>query len=172
LIELMLAMTLVAFLSGLAFVNVNETVRRARLDNDVGRFTRTLRTAADYAAYSGKTVAVVLDVTDGYYTVYEANAKDSYDDMDIEPIMEQQALDWCYIEEVELEDGSKQYSGEIILHVTPRGWGASVLFYLLDDRNNLHRFVRCDRFTPRVVQSRTPVYLLETHEELSLSMPI
>jgi len=168
----MLAMTLIAFLFGLVSVNVVEASRRARLDDDLGRFTRTLRTAADYAAYSGKTVAVVLDVTDGFYTVFEANEKDSYNDMESEPIIEQQSLDWCYIEEVEREDGSRQYSGEIVLHVTPRGWSESVLFYLLDDRNNLHRFVRCDRFTPRVAESRTPLFLLETYEELSISTPI
>ena len=140
---------------------------RAELDEDLKRFGRTLRLTAEEAVKTGKTLAVVIDVMDGYYTVYEANDDNRYNG-DQEAVIETSSLDKCWIDEIIFEDGSHQYSGELFLRATPHGWGGSVLLNIID-KDDRARFVRCDRATTRVLVKRQPLGMLEAREEVSMT---
>ena len=159
-------MGLLALAMSIVALDLFGMIGRSVFDKDVGRFARTLRVTAEQAIFRGETLAVVIDVRDGYYTVYEANSEDRYDDL--EPLIDRKGLDECYIETIEFADGSHQFSGELILHATAEGWESSWLFELIDLDERL-RWLRCDGFTPRVVVDNQPLEMLEAHSELSMS---
>ena len=174
LIELIVVFLIIGLLLSFALPNAFDRIRQTRLEDDVSQFARTLRTVTEQAILRGKELAVVIDVTDGYYTVYESQREDmdeneldeSEEDM---PIIDRQGLDLCYIEQIDFEDGSHQYSGDLIMYATAQGWKASVVFNLIDDRDERRRFVRCDRLTARVVVSRQPLEMIEPQAEVSMN---
>lgn len=154
LLELVVISLIMILLISLVSVSIVGTIRQVRLDEDVAQFARTLRLAVDQAVFSQKNYTIVIDVMDGYYTVYgeKVNIKDP-----APRLIDTQQLNWCYIESIEFEDSTHQYSGEIVLEATPKGWNQSILFNLIDDRNEQRRFLRCDRFTSRTTVSRQPL---------------
>lgn len=171
LLEAMLAVGMVALLAGMAALSVIGQIRRAHFEEDIGRFARTLRITGEHAILSGQTLAVVIRVYDGTYTVYPATAEDVYDADETEPLIDEQILDKNYIDDIEWEDGTKQYSGELILKATPQGWKRSVVLTLLDlDKQS--SFLRCERLTPRVVVSHQELNIPETYTELSIDTPL
>ena len=180
LIEIVLVFLIISLLLGIAVPNAIKVIRKTRLDEDAARFARTLRTTAELAVLYGHELDVVIDVTDGYYTIYDKNRKEEQSENEtindgyeyIEPVIERQGLDYCYIEQIDFPDGSHQYSGELILHATAEGWGTSIVFNLIDDRNQRKRYVRCDRQTVRVKESRQPLSMLEAKKEISMTTPM
>ena len=228
LIEMVLVFTIIGLLLGIGMPVASKVVRRSRLEGDVARFARTLRTAGELAVYYGRELHIVIDVTDGYYTIYDpfrepeedwtkreepgegreeagrdaagsetsgsetasrdvagsgvAGKEDNVapevidkyqiDYSYLEPLMETQGLDRCYIEQIDFVNGTHQYSGELILFATGQGWGASVVFNLIDDRNERRRWVQCNRNTVRVIQSRQPLEMIEPRTEVSMSSPL
>lgn len=167
LIEALLVVGLLSLALGVVTLNVFGMLGRAAFDEDVAQFARVLRTAAEEAVFRGTTLAVVIDVTDGYYTVYEATTNDVYDEQS-EPLIAQAGLDQCYIDDIEYADGGHQFSGQVVLHATPQGWENSWLFTLIDLREQL-RWVRCDRLTTRVTVRSEPLELPEALDEVSRS---
>ena len=145
-------------------------IQRTQLDDDVGCFARSMRTAAEQAAITGRTLAVVIEVTDGFYTVYEANSDNDYGE-DANMILERQSLDRCYIDEIDFEDGTHQYSGELILQVTSQGWTAGVVLNLIDLHEH-RRYVRFERQRPRVTVAHEMLYLPEPRSEVSMNTPL
>ena len=179
LIEIVLVFLIISLMLGIAVPNVIKVVRKTRLDADAARFARTLRTTAELAVLYGRELDVVIDVIDGYYTIYDKDREEESNDETIndgyeyiEPVIERQGLDYCYIEQIDFPDGSHQYSGELILHATAEGWGTSIVFNLIDDRNQRKRYVRCDRQTVRVKESRQPLNMLEAKKEVSMTTPM
>ena len=170
LLEAVLVLALLALILGLVALNLFGMIGRSVFDEDVGRFARTLRLTCEQAMRRRQQLAVVIDVTDGYYTVYEANSQDRYTD-ELEPLIEQQGLDECYIDSVELSDGGQQFSGELILHATPQGWQESWLFSFIDLNEQL-RWLRCDRRTMRVMVDNQPLVLPEALREVSMTAPL
>ena len=166
----MLVLAMLSLILGLVALNLFGIIGRSVFDEDAGRFARTLRLTCEQAMRRRKQLAVVIDVTDGYYTVYEANTKDRYTD-EMEPLIEQQGLDECYIDSVEFADGSQQFSGELILHATAQGWQESWLFTLIDLNEQL-RWLRCDRWTMRVMVDNQPLVLPEALREVSMAAPL
>lgn len=154
LLELVLISLIMILLITLVSVSIVGSVRRVRLDEDVAQFARTLRLAANQAIFSQKNYTVVIDIMDGYYTVYGEKVKMN---KPAPRLIDTQRLNWCYIESIEFEDRTHQYSGKIVLEATPKGWNQSILFNLIDDRNEQKRFLRCDRFTTRTTVSRQPL---------------
>ncbi|MBN1765716.1 MAG: hypothetical protein JW860_10695 [Sedimentisphaerales bacterium] len=148
-----------------------ELIRQYRLQADVARFARTLRTAAEMAVMQGEPLEVIIDVTDGYYTVYEQEALEDSNDFP-EPLIREQGLDWCYITQIHFDDTSSQYSGELALQATPQGWSRSVVFDLIDDRDQRLRYVSCDRMTTRVIVDNQPPDLPEAQTEVSMTSPL
>jgi len=140
--------------------------RRASIDRDVFQFANTLRSTAEYAMFTGSECIVVIDIYGGYYSVYETSDEEGY--YDLSPLMEPGSLDICWIQQVGFEDGTNQYSGELIVHAGSQGWRKSLVFDLIDDRNELQRFVRCDHNTTNVLSSNQPLELLEPQEEVGL----
>ncbi|MBN1845477.1 MAG: hypothetical protein JW810_07320 [Sedimentisphaerales bacterium] len=161
-----MVLVIMALLVTMLTVRMVDRLPRVRLDRDVQRFVHTLRATAEEAVRRSQTFAVVIDVYDGYYTVYEVDEKDQID-QNVEPFIEQQALDECWIDEMEFEDGSHQYSGQVILRATAEGWSGSLLFRLID-REDRQRYVRCDRFTTRVIADRHPLELLEAKSQIAM----
>ena len=143
---------ILALFAGLVMVNIVDAVDRARIDEDVADFARTLRLAAEQAIFRNRNYVILVEVTDGYYTIYEADSEGVILE-DAEPLIETAVLDRVYIDEIEHEDGSHQYGNELHLHATPHGWKFSVSMILLDP-DERSRFMRCDRLTTRVVVSR------------------
>lgn len=171
-VEMVLVVTMITILFTLVGLGGMSLLRGERIKEDVGLFARTLRTAAEQAIFRQKTLVVVIEVTDGYYTVFEENEDNDYRSEDIEPVIDRKSLDVCYIDLMEWEDGSQQFSGEAYLRATPQGWKSAVLFEFLDDRDAQRCYVRIDRLTPRVVFSRQPLELLQARSSVSMSNPI
>ncbi len=172
LIECVVVMALMALLLTMVAFNASAMVRRARLDRDISRFARTLRMAARQAVFTGKDMLVVIEVTDGYYSVYQAKEPGSLDYNSDEPVIDQQSLDYYYIDKIDFDDGTHQYSGKLILQATPKGWSRSFVFNFLDDQNKSRRYIRCDRFTWRVVCSLHPLKIIEARTDVSMNSAI
>ena len=168
LVELMAVFFIITCLLLFVVPNVLDRIQQSRLNQDASQFGHTLRTAAEYAILRGRELVVVIDITDGYYTIYEKQ-NGVFDRDDSEPVIPQQSLRYCYIEKVDFEDGTHQYSDEIILHATARGWDESVVFNLIDNSDQLQRFVRCDRFTAHVIVKNQLLELLEPQREISMT---
>lgn len=166
LVEAMCVIALLALLVGLVVPNVMDSIEGARVDGDVAEFARMLRRATEQAIFRNRNYVVLIEVTDGYYTIYEANSDGVIAD-DAEPLLERQVLDRVYIDEIEHEDGSHQYGSELRLHATPQGWKNSVLMVLLDPEERI-RFLRCDRLTRRVVVSRQPLDMLQALSDVAI----
>ncbi len=164
-------LTLIGLLLSLVATTFFGGIGRAHLDADVGTFARTLRTAAEHAILTGKTYEVFIEIYDGYYTVTEAPEEAQGGAEPAEPLVEKQSLDLSWIDEVEYEDGSRQYSQNMTLRATAKGWEQAVLFRIVDE-NDRWRYVRCDRFTANVAVSRQPLELLAAQDEVSLSSPL
>lgn len=170
LIEMIVVMLIFTLMVSLVAMDVVGVFRRGQLDEDVARFSRTLTLAAEQAIFNRKNYLVVIEVMDGYYTVYEDLGDGQFDEFD--PLLDRESLDWCYLETIEYEDGSQQYSGEVILRATPAGWEHSVLFSLIDDENDRQRFLRCDRLTPRNAVSNQPLDFLWAQETVSMTVAL
>ncbi len=140
--------------------------RRSLMEADLARFTRTLTVMAEQAVLRGKPLMIIIDVTEGYYTVYEADADGEPVDLD-EPVLDPDVLDKSYIYEAELEDGTRQLSGELILYAGPQGWETSALFHLKGIFGR-ERWLRLDRLTVHVMTKNEPLFLPETFTELSI----
>ena len=171
LIEAVLAVAIMALIVGIAAVSLVAMVDRSRLDKDVGKFARTLRTAAEQAVFRNENIEVVIEVLEGYYTVYQDGKKNEADQEEDEPLIDRQVLEEFYIEDIEFEDGSHQYSGEIVLKATPQGWKGSVLINLISVDDKM-RFVRCDRMTTGVIDSRQMLELPESQSHVSMYSPM
>jgi len=170
LLETVVVLVIMALMLGIVVGNVFGYLQQLRLNEDVSRFARTLRLSSEEAVMRGREIAVVIEVLDGYYTVYEANDNNIYREIDT-PIIERQGLDICWIDKINHEDGTNQYSGELILRATPGGWNRSVVFDLID-KEGRRRFLRCDHLTTRVIESKQPLELLEPREQVSMTAPI
>jgi len=186
LIELVLVFFIMVLLMTIVIPNAIDVIQQAQLDEDVAQFARTLRTTAELAILYGYELQVVIDVMGGYYTVYDFHPKEDkefdknageeqedeqeiyYNESEMEPLIAEQRLNRCFIEQINLDDGSHQFSGEYILRATPRGWERSLVFSLIDDRDKQQRWVRCDRMTVRVEMSRKPLEIPEPLEEVSI----
>jgi len=173
LLEIVIVFLILATLIGLASLNLVGLVQRTRLDEDVSRFAQTLRLAAEQAVFLGRDIEILLEVTDGYYTVYEASesgTEEGQEGMESEEeqkiLIPTRGLNRSYIDVIEYEDGSRQYSGELVLKATPEGWSSTVLFSLLDDRDEHQRYLRCDRMTTRVIVSSQELEFPEPQAEL------
>ncbi len=196
LIELILVVMIILLMLSIALPNLLRGREQRDLNEDVKKFVKTLRQTAEAAMLEGRYFDILIDITDGYYTVYEINAEvkknaddatrgpefnKTIDGVDVPwdaaspdfttmtPVIERQGLDECYIEQILFLNAATQYSGELILHATPSGWKQSVVFDLIDVPNKNWRFVRCDAMTARVTYSAFPLELLETRESVSMT---
>jgi len=168
LLEAVVVIAILALIVSIVGVNYFGAIRGNLIDEDVGLFCRTLRLTAEEAVLRGRELIVVVEVTDGYYTVYESNKEDDYDDEETEPVIDRKSLDVCYLDIIEFDDGTQQFSGELYLRATPEGWKHSILMTLLDDRDEQYRYIRIDRLTTRVLRDRNPLEMLEPQEEVSI----
>jgi len=166
LVEVLCAIALLALFTSLIIVNVMGSIEQSRVDEDVGDFARTLRRATEQAVFRNRHYVILIEVIDGYYTIYEADSEGVISD-DAEPLLEPGVLDRVYIDEIEHEDGSHQYGSELLLYATPEGWKSSVLMVLLDPEERV-RFLRCDRLTSRVVTSRQPLVMLPALSDVAI----
>lgn len=142
--------------------------RHGRLERDAGRFARTLRVAAREAAIRQRNVAVSIDIYDGWYTVYEANERNNYEDA--EPLIATQGLNYYWIDKIDYADGDSQRSGRVIITIAPTGFQSSLLFHLID-RDDRTCYIRCDHFTPNVLVSNQTLELPETRTRVSFTAP-
>jgi len=167
LMEILLVVAIIACIVGLVMPNFMGRLSRDVFVEDVNKFVSTLRLTANEAMFRGQSLVVILDVTTGYYTVYEKRADNIYNE-DVEPLIERQGLDFSYIQIAEYGDGSQQFSGEMELLATPEGWSDSWLFEIIDLQDRL-KWVRTDRMTTRVVQSDQPLEIMAALPEVSIT---
>jgi len=170
LLESVVILAVLALLTSIVSVSVFGSYMHRRLDADVAAFARTLRLAAEHAVLQGETFAVVIEVYDGKYSVYPANPENDYFDND-ETLLEPQRLERCWIDEIEFEDGSPQYSGEVVIQATPQGWAGSILVHLLD-KDDRARYLRLDKLTTNVVVDRNELSLLEPQKNVYMLSPL
>ncbi len=167
LVELAVVFTIIALLIGVVVVPTIAPIRRSKINDDIAKFSQTLRLVAEEAVIQNRRFTVLIDVTDGYYNVYEEKAKTDYDMYD-EPVIPQGSLDISYIEQAIFQDGELTQSGDMKLKATPAGWQQSVVFDLIDDRKEQTNFIRCDQGTTRVIVSRNKLELPPVKKDLSL----
>ena len=156
---------------GVISVSVFGRIRSWRLNEDVGEFAHTLRLAAEQAVFTGRPHAVVIGLWDGSYTIYQLDSERRYHD-GLAPLLGTQRLERCLIEQIEFEDGSNQYSGQIVLYATAQGWSASVVFNLHEVEENQRRYVRCDRLTTRVLFDNKSLELMAPQQVVSMYSPL
>lgn len=165
-VETIVVAAVILILVALFSLRLIDRVDDAKLDRDVEQFVNTLRGAVQEAILRQENLAVVIEVHDGYYTVYPETIPGEYDEESL-PLFQREQLRRCWIDEMEFEDGSHQYSGKITFWATPRGWSGSLLFNLLD-KNDRERFVRVDRYTTRVIMDEKPLDLLEAKNTITM----
>jgi len=179
LIELVVVFVIIGLLLSLVAIDPVARIQQARSSEDVFRLAHTLRMAAENAVMQGKKFAVVIDITDGYYEVYKLDIDDSfYDEQDdreesdeldeldeSDELDELDELDEPFVKPGYLKD---KMSGELVLYATAQGWDQSVVFRLVNDQTEQHRFLRCDRYTTNVKSSGKPIELLEPLEKLTM----
>ena len=169
LVEMVLAILIVALLIGFISVNVEGILRGSRMDRDISQFVNALRRTAEQAILTRESYIVLIEVTDGYYQIYREPSKKELKE-EIELLFPEQQLLWSYIYELQDGKGEKQYSGDFRLKASPSGWSDSVLFTLTDEFDQW-RYVRCDHLTGQVHISRSPLALPEVRENVSMSEP-
>ena len=165
-VETIVVAAIILLLAGFFSVNLIDRIPEAKLDRDVGQFVNTLRGAVQEAILRQENLVVVIEVHDGYYTVYQESEPGEYDE-DAEPLFEREQLRCCWIDEMEFEDGERQYSGMVKIKATPHGWSGSMLFNLLD-KDDRERFVRIDRYTTRGIMDNKPLELLEAKNTITM----
>lgn len=160
LFEAVVVLALLGLMISLVTVNIFGRIKQTRMNEDVGRFARTLRMVAREAVIRQKDLLVVVEVYDGYYSVYVDDPEEPYSEAS-EPLLEPEQLSFCWIDEIEFEDGSRQYSGQLKLRATPQGWSGTRLMKLVYEKRGsdllMERYLRCDRFTTKVTVSRKPI---------------
>ena len=162
---------ILALILGFVMADVIHIIDRTKYDQDVAQFAQTLQYAAEQAAVRGTEMALALEIYEGHYTIWQANPKDEYDPEVDEPVISRRTLRESYLEEITYEDGSHQYSGDLIFRCTPRGWPSSVVFTIIDLDKRYH-YVLLERFTNRVTVSPRPLEIPEPRTELSIDVPI
>ena len=182
-LELAVVMTILTLAVGIVAMKPFGNIRKENVSEDVKQFADTMRLVAEHAVLTGKTYEVVLEITDCVYTIYETDpekekqskktAGDEATDEELEEEEEESIFDELtmlisFIEEVKFADGSRQYSGEVVMKATPQGWDKSVLFQTLDDRNEFEMFIRLDQGTPRVTVSDSVLEIQEIKKDISL----
>ena len=164
--EAIVVLAIMVIMIALVSVNVFGRIKFWRLNQDVGRFTHTLNLAAEQAVFSGRTLAVVIGVYEGSYAFYPVDINNKFTEQ-LEPVLPPQRLEKCLIEKIEFENGTSQFSGEVVLYATPQGWSASILFNLRD-KDYRRRYIRCDRLTTRVVFDNKPLDLMKPRNVVSM----
>jgi len=162
LFEAVVVMALLVLMFSLVGVNIFGRIKQTRMNEDVGRFARTLRMVVREAVIRQKDLVVEVEVYDGYYSVYVDDPEEPYSEAS-EPLLEPEQLSFCWIDEIEFANGSRQYSGQLRLRATPQGWSGSWLMKLVYEKRGsdlrMERYLRCDRFTTKVTVSRKPISL-------------
>ena len=155
-------------LISLVSVDVFGRIRQWRINEDVSEFAQMLHLGAEHAVYTDRTLVAVIRVSDNSYAVYPTNADQEFQ-RGVRPLIPQQRLNYCEFNEVKFENGSNQFSGDVLIYISPTGWQASVLFELHDkDDDTRRRYVRCDRFTTRVRYDNKPLELIEARANLTM----
>jgi prepilin-type N-terminal cleavage/methylation domain-containing protein len=165
-VEVIVVAAIILLLVGFFSLRLLDRIDDAKLDRDVNQFVTTLRGAVQEAILRKENLAVVIEVHDGYYTVYQETEPGKYDE-EVEPLFTTEQLRLCWIDDMQFDDGEHQYSGKITFWATPQGWSGSVLFNLLDDEDR-ERFVRIDRYTTRVLMDEQPLELLEAKSTITM----
>ncbi|MBI9017429.1 MAG: hypothetical protein JEZ07_09245 [Phycisphaerae bacterium] len=194
LLELSVIMTIIALTLAIVPFKSAENIRKTDVSQDVQQFADTMRDIAEHAVLTGKSFELVLDITDCVYNVYEAGPENQQDEQkktDISELTDDELLEFedddllldedekesifedltmliSFIEEIEFSDGSRQYSGELIMRATPGGWDKSVLFQTMDDENEYMNFIRLDEGTPRVTVSEFDLEIQESKKNVGI----
>ena len=167
LVELALAVLIIALVVGLLCLNIEGILHTSRMDRDVSRFVNTLRLTVEQAIFTRSNYIVDINVMDGYYVVYPEPTDKDADFDEVEAYIPERQLLWSYLYDVAFGDGRRQYSGNLKLKATPKGWERTVLMTLHDQFDQL-RYVRCDRVTAQVHKSRFPLEIPPVRKRLTL----
>jgi len=161
-----MVLTILMVVISLVSVDVFGRIKQWRINEDVSEFAQMLHLGAEHSVYTNRTFVAVINVSDNRYAVYPTNADQKYR-RGVRPLIPQQRLQYCEFDEIKFEDGSNQFSGDVIIYISPKGWQASVLFKFSDD-DNRRRYVRCDRFTTRVRYDNKPIDLIAPRANLTM----
>ena len=166
LLETIMVLTILMVIISLVSVDIFGRIKQWRFNQDVSEFAQMLHQGAEHSVYTNRTHVAVVKVLDKSYAVYPTNAEQKYQ-RGVRPLIPQQRLKYSEFDEVKFEDGSNQFSGDVLIYISPQGWQASVLFKLTDD-DNRRRYVRCDRFTTRVRYDNKPIDLIAPRANLTM----
>ena len=149
-------------------VDIFGRIKQWRINQDASELAQMLRLGAEHSVYTNRTFVAVINVSDNRYAVYPTNAEQKFQ-RGVRPLIPQQYLRYCEFDRIEFDDGSNQFSGEVLIYISPQGWKASVLFELHDKNDNTRRrYVRCDRFTTRVRYDNKPIDIIAPRANLTM----
>jgi len=147
-------------------VDIFGRIRQWRFNEDVSEFAQMLHLGAEHAVYANRTYVAVIRISGNSYAIYPTNAGQKFE-RGLRPLLEPQRLRYCDFEEITFDDGTNQFSGDVLIYISPKGFEASVLFRL-QDNDNRRRFVRCDKFTTRVRNDNKSLDLIAPRINLTI----
>jgi len=155
---------IIVFMVGAKVVNVN---RKIKLQQDLNQFAHTLSMMVEESILRGKAYVAVIDITDGYYSVYFDNDYALNDDA--ETVLPEGRLREWYIENIVFDDDTKDLDGVIKLRATSTGWASGVTITFYDSLDKEVRYLQCERLTNRVSIAKRPMEFVEPQKSVSMT---
>jgi prepilin-type N-terminal cleavage/methylation domain-containing protein len=155
---------IIIFMVGPRVITVN---RKMVMQQDLNKFVHTLSMMVDESILRGKSYVIVIDIADGYYTVYFDKEYELYEDA--ESVLPEGKLNEWYIENIAFDDHAKDLDGIIKLRATSTGWVNGVTITFADFLNEKLRYLQCERLTNRVGIVNHPVDLIAPQKSVSMT---
>lgn len=149
LVEMLVVISVLAFLVSLAQLNLFGTLRRSTFKVQVQGFVSAMQMAASGAAETGRRYEVIVDLNEQAYLLRRITGSDLSEVLDEEIIVDGQFGDSCRVSYVEFDDGEYTNEGKAKFRVGHAGWmyGGKIVF--LDEGEQPHT-VAVSRLTPIV----------------------
>lgn len=149
LVELLVVLSLLALLVGLAQTNLFGTLRRSGFKTQVQQFVSAMQMAASAAAESDRRYEMIINLGEQTFLLREITSSDLSQVLDEEIIQQGQFGVNCRVAYVEFDDSTYTNEGKARFRVGHRGWhyGGKIVF--LDESEQPHAVV-ISRITPVV----------------------
>jgi prepilin-type N-terminal cleavage/methylation domain-containing protein len=149
LVELIVVLSLLALLVGLAQTNLFGVLRRGNFRSQVQQFVSAMQMAASAAAESNRRYEMIINVSEQTFLLREITSSDLSQVLDEEIIQQGQFGADCRVAYVEFDDSTYTNEGLAKFRVGHRGWhyGGKIVF--LDEGEEPHT-VMVSRIVPSV----------------------
>ena len=149
LVELLVMVSILALLIGIAQVTLFGALRGSTFKSQIQGFVSAMQMAASGAAERGRRYEVIVDLDEQTYLLRQITGSDLSEVLDEEIIIDGRFGDSCRVSYVEFDDGEYTNQGKAKFRVGHAGWmyGGKVVF--LDESEQAHT-VAVGRLAPIV----------------------